>query len=439
MTHLQIAGAGTGICPDRIDPTGNKVARLLKPFLYHGLCVILTGLCCLSAVTSCGFEQPALPKTLALLGAGKPTMIACLGDSVTGIYYHTGGQRAYPEMLAILLGRQFSQAQVRIINAGVSGTTTTDGLARLQRDVLVNHPDLVTIMFGLNDMGALSREQFQDNLNRLVGECQKAGAEVLLCTPNGIEDTEGRPVAKFVSYLEVVHAVGKEREIPVADVYQAFDDIHRRDATEFSLFMSDPIHPNMDGHKLTASVIGQVVTGRSVSVADELPLNLAFSHTRSVVAAGKPVRLLAMPPFDGLVPAAAKAIVPNAKFEVAVWSVKGKSLAEIVADAERVRDSHSDLVVVAVPWFATTNSTTEFARLYGSLINRCLSFGKKEWDVLVIPPSFVRTATSDREQQQDQLVQRLIRAQDLPLITSPNNDGTMAEALDEWLKEQLSK
>lgn len=412
---------------------------MLKPFLHHGLRAILTGLCCLSAVTSWGSEPPALPKTLALLGAGKPTTIACLGDSVTGIYYHTGGQRAYPEMLAIALGRQFPQAKVHVINAGISGTTTADGLARLQRDVLSHHPDLVTIMFGLNDMGALTREQFQDNLRRLIDKCQESGAEVLLCTPNGIEETEGRPIAKFESYLEIIFAVGKERKIPVADVYQTFSELHRRNATEFLLLMSDPIHPNMDGHKLTASVIGQAITGRNESVADEPPLSPALSHTRSVMAAGKPVRLLAMPPFDELVPAAAKAIIPNAKFEAAVWSVEGKSFAETVADAERVRDSHSDLVIVAVPWLTTTNSTTEFARLYGSLLNRCLSFGKKEWDVVVIPPSFVNAATSDRERHQDQLVQRLIRAQDLPLITSPNSNGTIAEKLAEWLKEQLGK
>ena len=439
MTNLQIAGTGAGIRSDCITPTSSKVARLLKPFLDPGLCVILTGLWCLSAVTSWGNEPPALPKTLALLGAGKPTTIACLGDSVTGVYYHTGGQRAYPEMLAIALGRQFPSAEVHIINAGISGNTTADGLARLQREVLAHHPDLVTIMFGLNDMGALSREQFQENLIRIVDKCQAAGAEVLLCTPNGIEETDGRPIAKFADYLEVVHTVGNEREIAVADVYQAFNDLHRRDATEFSLYMSDPIHPNMDGHKLTASVIGQAITGHNVSVADEQPPSAALSHTRSVVAAGKPVRLFAMPPFDELVPVATKAIIPNTKFEVAVWRVEGKSLAEIVADAERVRDSHSDLVVVAVPWLTTTNSTTEFARLYGSLLNRCLSFGKKEWDVLVIPPSFVNAATSDREQHQGQLVQRLIRAQDMPIIASPNNDATMTETLDKWLKEQLSK
>ena len=43
-------------------------------------------------------------KTAQLLAEGKePVRIACIGDSITGVYCHSGGQRAYPEMLQIAL------------------------------------------------------------------------------------------------------------------------------------------------------------------------------------------------------------------------------------------------------------------------------------------------------------------------------------------------
>jgi len=35
-------------------------------------------------------------KTAEKLKANQPVKIVCLGDSVTGVYYHTGGRRAYP-------------------------------------------------------------------------------------------------------------------------------------------------------------------------------------------------------------------------------------------------------------------------------------------------------------------------------------------------------
>ena len=82
----------------------------------------------------------ALPRVISTVDG--ETRIVCLGDSVTGVYYHTGGQRAYPEMLELALNASHSDTVVRVINAGVSGNTTSDGLARLEADVLQHRPKI---------------------------------------------------------------------------------------------------------------------------------------------------------------------------------------------------------------------------------------------------------------------------------------------------------
>lgn len=57
---------------------------------------------------------PAIPRTAELLRAGNdPVRIVCLGDSVTGVYYHTGGRRAYPEMVQVALKRLYPNASRR--------------------------------------------------------------------------------------------------------------------------------------------------------------------------------------------------------------------------------------------------------------------------------------------------------------------------------------
>src|SRR5262245_298328 len=94
----------------------------------------------------------ALPGTRERLEKRQPLKIVCLGDSVTGVYYHTGGRRAYPEMVPLAIRKAFPQAEVTAINAGISGNSTVDALKRLDRDVLAHRPHLVTVMFGLNDM-----------------------------------------------------------------------------------------------------------------------------------------------------------------------------------------------------------------------------------------------------------------------------------------------
>jgi lysophospholipase L1-like esterase len=124
-------------------------------------------------------------KTRQLLAAGKePVRIVCIGDSITGVYFHTGGLRAYPEMLEIALQKIYPQAQVTVRNAGISGDTTKGALARLDRDVLTHKPHLVTVMFGMNDMAngrsiSLStRSRREESAREGDGPCAYRGASL---------------------------------------------------------------------------------------------------------------------------------------------------------------------------------------------------------------------------------------------------------------------
>src|SRR5262245_1454666 len=109
-----------------------------------------TALLALVVATSARAADANGSRCARLLQEGNtPVKIVCLGDSITGVYYHTGGRRAYPEMLEVALRRLYPKASVRVVNAGISGNTTRDGLARLERDVLAHEPHLVTVMFGM--------------------------------------------------------------------------------------------------------------------------------------------------------------------------------------------------------------------------------------------------------------------------------------------------
>src|SRR5262249_19507943 len=120
-----------------------------------GLLCLLTGaLLCLNA------DGRADDAAKPLLDFSQPRTIVSLGDSVTGVYYHTGGVRAYPEMLEVALKKVIPDAKVTVINAGISGTDTANALSRLDRDVLAKKPDLVTITYGLNDLTRIPPEKF---------------------------------------------------------------------------------------------------------------------------------------------------------------------------------------------------------------------------------------------------------------------------------------
>jgi lysophospholipase L1-like esterase len=121
-----------------------------------------------------------LNRTRAALSPRGSAKIVCFGDSITGIYYHTGGRRAWPEMLEIALRKACPKADVTVINAGISGHTTVNTLARIEKDVLRHKPNLVAVMFGMNDVVRVPLDTFAANLTEIIRQCRQIRAEVLL-------------------------------------------------------------------------------------------------------------------------------------------------------------------------------------------------------------------------------------------------------------------
>ncbi|MDA1230440.1 MAG: alpha/beta fold hydrolase, partial [Planctomycetota bacterium] len=251
----------------------------------------------------------------------KESKIVCLGDSVTGVYYHTGGHRAYPEMLELALKQNHPDAAIHVINAGISGNTTVDGLARLAQDVLRHHPALVTISFGLNDMTRVSLEQFRINLEQLIHRCRAAQSQVLLCTPNAVINTDSRPIDRLEEYCNVIREVGREKLVTVCDQYAAGERLKSRAPRTWRLTMSDEIHPNMDGHKRMAEELYRSISGAGISLESIEPPP-ALTRTRAQLNAGRTIRILAMEPVAVLIESAIQQY-PAAELEVTLWPVAG--------------------------------------------------------------------------------------------------------------------
>lgn len=353
-----------------------------------------------------------------LTDAKEPVRIVCIGDSITGVYYHSGGMRAYPEMLQIALQKLHPKAKITVRNAGISGDTSKGGLARLERDVLAYKPHLVTIMFGMNDLVRVPVTDFIANMTQIIQRCRAMGAEVVLCTQNSIVDSPQRPMAKLAEYSQAIRDLAKAESLGVADCFSAFEAVRAKDALEWNLLLSDAIHPNMDGHKLFAETIAKTITGQEVSLQDEPPPPNPLAHTFKLLGEGKPVTVFAMPPYDQHIGTALKKLHPDAQITVKPWPTTGKSLAELETAAKAIRAMKPDLVVIAVPGQLTEKTPQLFHKHYAWIMNGSLSFGLQEWDVVVaLPPDA------------DKLASRLVKAQDLSVIAPP-------DSLEKWLWTQ---
>jgi lysophospholipase L1-like esterase/predicted esterase len=377
---------------------------------------------------------PDLPPPLLDLTT-KPVKIVCLGDSVTGVYYHTGGRRAYPELLEIALKKSVPNANVTVINAGISGHTTENGLSRLDRDVLQHQPDLVTISFGLNDVTRLSTDQYRTNLEQLIDRCRERKAAVVLCTPNAVIDTSARPITKLNEFCAIIRDFAKQRDVGVCDQFYAGNVQRQRDPWNWRLTLSDEIHPNGDGHRRMAEELCRTIAGKHVSLEDLGPPRPALPRLRKQLADKQRIRILAMQPIDSHIAVAVQTIDRNAMLEVTPWTTAGQSLAQIEQDAKKlVRSMKPDLLLLTIPRDAAAPNDEQFIRSVSWIMNCSLSFGQQEWDVVVVHPAVFDATPSPR----DELVRQLVHAQDIDLIDRlPTETRSGAILLMEWLQQQL--
>lgn len=366
----------------------------------------------------------------------QPKTIVCLGDSVTGVYYHTGGHRAYPEMLELALKAAHPKATVKVINAGISGNTTRDGLNRLESDVLKHKPDLVTISFGLNDMVRVPIEEYRSNLGQLIDRCREQKSLVVLCTPNAVINTGDRPISKLVEYCEVLRSVGRDKNVPVCDQYVAGEELKQRAPWTWRLTMSDAIHPNMDGHKRMAEELCRVISGASISLDAVQPPLPILQRTKKQLADGAPLRIMAMEPVAAMVEAAIRQHHPDAKVELTTWTVAGKSLAQLEQEANaQVRAMKPDLVVLTIPAELAVANDEPTVHSLSWIMNWSLSFGLQEWDCVVVHPSVLTPAADPGK---DSLIRKLVHAQHLALIDRASDSESAVEIIQQWFKADLS-
>jgi len=366
--------------------------------------------------------------------SGETLKVACLGDSITGVYYHSGGRRAWPEVLGIYLQQLYPESLVEINNAGISGNTSAQGLARLESDVLAHSPHLLVVMFGMNDVVHATMADYEANLRAIITRSMEQQIEVILMTPNYVYDEDpARPLAKLASYAETMRRVGLELGVPVADAFSAFRTVHDQGAHQWMRLMSDPVHPNMCGHRLFAALAAETITGRKIDPTELPPFSENLPHLQQLSRTRKSVKIVAMTPFDELIKSALSRLFPDLSVTVVPWKTKGKSITELEQEVMQIgwtmyRENPSltepDLFIVTAPDNFFGVSPEQFYRSFAIILNRAQSFGKPRWDCLVALPSVINPDLSEDQRQLQQLALNAALDKDLPIMQRPPGETT---------------
>ncbi len=164
--------------------------------------------------------------------------IICFGDSIT-FGYGAEPQESYPSILAEISG-------LPVINAGIDGDTSAEGLERINKDVLSRNPVLVIIEFGGNDfLKKVPLEQTSDNIKKMIDVIYGKGAMV------AVVDISAGLLLK--DYRPLLRKIAKEKKaVFIPSILSGIVTNPK--------MKSDFLHPNGDGYKIIARKIYKVIS-----------------------------------------------------------------------------------------------------------------------------------------------------------------------------------
>jgi len=187
-----------------------------------------------------GISAGIQAATTKPLTAPKSTTILIVGDSLSAEY----GLKRGTGWAALLDQRlQTEKINAKVVNASISGDTTSGGRSRLPALLAQHKPTHVILELGGNDaLRGLPLQMTQDNLAQMTQLAQKSGAKVLLVGMEVPPNYGADYSARFAATFKAVATTNKAALVPfflkgVADVPDAIKN-----------FQADRIHPKEESH-----------------------------------------------------------------------------------------------------------------------------------------------------------------------------------------------
>jgi len=182
---------------------------------------------------------------VATANANEPVdkNILILGDSLSaglGVNY----DQAWPSLLQTRINKIGSSYSV--INAGVSGDTTSGGISRLPRLLKKYSPEILILELGGNDgLRGTSLKAIEKNLRDMINSAQSSNITVLLI---GVQLPPNYGALYTKGFEEIFSDLAKEYSL---DLIQG----SLKTMVNEGLMQSDGIHPNVLGHQQIEDIV----------------------------------------------------------------------------------------------------------------------------------------------------------------------------------------
>jgi acyl-CoA thioesterase-1 len=180
--------------------------------------------------------------------------LVCLGNSLTAGYGATAPgvddrSKSYPAYLQ-------DKVNISVVNAGISGNTTSQGLSRVDTDVLSKNPQIVIIELGANDLfQGIPITNTRDNLQKIINKINNGDRKIYLAkfytdeiartmaNNSGIINY-GLQTVLINQYDNMFNTLSSLNNIVLID--NIWDNV-------WGIHMSDSVHPNATGYEIMAN------------------------------------------------------------------------------------------------------------------------------------------------------------------------------------------
>lgn len=170
--------------------------------------------------------RSALAHSAARLERREPLTIVAVGSSSTQGVGATAPDLSYPSRLGAELKKRFPGIDIRVVNRGKGGEDAGEEVARLDRDVVAEHPDLVIWQVGTN--AVLRRDDlFADDalIERGVALLKRDGSDVVLMDLQYAPRVTARPayatMERLIANVAKSARVGLFRRFEIMQQWQA--------------------------------------------------------------------------------------------------------------------------------------------------------------------------------------------------------------------------
>lgn len=181
---------------------------------------------------------------------GEEITVAMLGGSITQGSLSSAPDTCYAHHVYKWWKNKFEGSKINYVNAGIGGTTSQFGAARVESDLLKYNADFVIVEYSVNDVES---ELFKETYESLIRKIVTYPNEPAVLIVNNVQYDDG------VSAQAIHNEIGCYYNLPIVSMKDSIYKEVTAGRIQKEEITPDDLHPNDIGHKLIGDIINHML------------------------------------------------------------------------------------------------------------------------------------------------------------------------------------